>query len=157
MKVMVIMKGDPTPEQMPPPTEIFRMMGDFNEQLARAGVLIDANGLQPSSDARRVQLTGPTPSVTDGPFAETKELLSGYWTLQVDSFEEAIEWFQKSPLAGTGMEIELRRVGELDDFGPGFTDELLVQHLRTRELVRRNADDAYAYLAERASAATATN
>ena len=154
MKVMVIMKGDPTPDQMPPPTEIFKMMGDFNQQLAEAGVLIDANGLQPSYVARRVQLTGTTPSVTDGPFAETKELLCGYWTLQVESFDEAIEWFQKSPLAGTGIEIELRKVGELEDFGPAFTDEVLVQHVRTRELVRRNADDAYAYLAERASATT---
>ncbi len=154
MKVMIIMKGDPSPDQMPPPTEIFKMMGDFNEQLAKAGVLIDANGLQPSTEAQRVQLTGDMPSVTDGPFAETKELLSGYWTLQVESFQEAIDWMRKSPLGGTGMEIELRRVGELDDFGPGFTDELLEQHLRTRELVRRNADAAYAYLAERASAAT---
>jgi hypothetical protein len=157
MKVMVIMKGDPTPEQMPPPTEVFKMMGDFNQQLAEAGVLIDANGLQPSYVAQRVTLDTDGPSVTDGPFAETKELLCGYWTLQVESFDEAVEWFQKSPLAGTGMTIELRKVGELEDFGPAFTDDVLVQHVRTRELVRRNVDDAYAYLAERASAATATN
>src|SRR5688572_5226461 len=106
MKVMVIMKGDPSPEQMPPPTEIFRMMGDFNEQLAEAGVLIDANGLQPSGTAaRRVTLGADGPSITDGPFAETKELLSGYWTLEVESFDEAIAWMQKSPLAGSGMEV----------------------------------------------------
>lgn len=154
MKVMVIMKGDPTPEQMPPPTEIFKMMGDFNEQLAEAGVLIDLNGLQPSYQAQRVTLVGDAPSVLDGPFAETKELLSGYWTLQVESFEEAIEWMQKSPLAGSGMQVELRKVGEVDDFGPAFTDELLVQQVRIHELVKRNADAAYAYLAERASAAT---
>ncbi len=154
MKVMIIMKGDPSPEQMPPPTEIFQMMGDFNEQLAKAGVLIDANGLQPSYVAQRVTLAGDGPSVTDGPFAETKELLSGYWTLQVESFDEAVEWMQKSPLAGSGIEIELRKVGELEDFGDAFTDEVLVQHVRTRELVKRNADTAYAYLAERASAST---
>ncbi len=154
MKVMVIMKGDPTPEQVPPPTEVFRMMGDFNQQLAEAGVLIDANGLQPSFVAQRVTLGTDGPSVVDGPFAETKELLCGYWTLQVESFDEAIEWFQKSPLAGSGMEVELRKVGELEDFGAAFTDDVLVQHVRTRELVARNATNAYAYLAERASAVT---
>jgi hypothetical protein len=154
MKVMVIMKGDPTPDQMPPPTAIFKMMGDFNERLAEAGVLIDANGLQPSYVAQRVTLSADGPSVTDGPFAETKELLSGYWTLQVESFDEAIEWMQQSPLAGSGMEIELRKVGEVEDFGDAFTDEVLVQHVRVRDRVKRNADAAYAYLDERAAAVT---
>lgn len=154
MKVMVIMKGDPSPEQMPPPTEVFKMMGDFNEKLAEAGVLIDANGLQPSTTAKRVTLAGDAPTITDGPFAETKELLSGYWTLQVDSFEEAIDWMQQSPLAGSGMEVELRKVGEMDDFGSSFTDEVLVQHARVLGLVRANAERAYAYLGERAAAVT---
>jgi hypothetical protein len=151
---MVIMKGDPSPEHMPPPTEVFRMMGDFNQKLAEAGVLIDANGLQPSAEARRVTLAGADTKVIDGPFTETKELLSGYWTLQVDSFDEAIDWMQQSPLAGSGMELELRKVGEMDDFGESFTDEVLVQHVRVMQLVRANAQRAYAYLHERAAVAT---
>ena len=157
MKVMVIMKGDPSPEHMPPPTEIFEMMQAFNERLADAGVLIDANGLQPSAVARRVTLTTEQPTIVDGPFAETKELLSGYWTLQVDSFDEAIEWMQQSPLAGSGMELELRKVGELEDFGDSFTEELIVRQAQLLDKVRANAEASYAYLGERAAAITGGN
>ena len=142
MQVMVIMKGDPSTEQMSPPTEVFAMMGAFNRKLAEAGVLVDANGLQPSAIGKRVTLDADGPVVVDGPFAETKELLSGYWTLEVGSFDEAIEWMRQSPLNGHGMEVELRKVGEFADFGANFTDELVEQHLATRELVVRNAERA---------------
>ena len=152
MKVMVIMKGEASPEYTPPPTEMFRMMGAFNMRLAEAGVLLDAKGLFPSSYARRVTLEADGPRITDGPFAETKELLVGYWTLQVESLDEAIEWMRQSPLEGSGIEIELRTVGELDNFGDTFTDDLVAQHARLLGLVRANNERAFAYVDERAAA-----
>lgn len=138
MKVMVIMKGDPSPDQLPT-TEIFRVMGDYNQALADAGVLIGAEGLMPSASGKRVTLGAGEPTVVDGPFAETKELLSGWWLFQVETIDEAIAWLERSPLNGSGMEIELRVVGESQHFGDAFTPELQEQERRTRELVAANA------------------
>lgn len=143
MKIMVIMKGDPAPDQLP--TEaVFRAMIDYDQALAEAGVLIAAEGLMPSSSGKRVTLAADGPHVVDGPFAETKELLSGWWLFHVDDMDEAISWLERSPLNGSGMEIELRVVGESEHFGDAFTPALREQDRRVRELVARNAAGAVA-------------
>jgi hypothetical protein len=104
------------PGAMPEAEAIAEMM-KYNEALTKAGVLLGLDGLQPSSKGARVRFDGGKPSVTDGPFTETKELLGGYWMIQVNSKEEAIEWVKKCP-AGPGEMIELRQVFEMSDFGP---------------------------------------
>jgi hypothetical protein len=124
MRYMVIVKASEESESGRMPTEQeFAEMGAFNEELVRAGVMLAGEGLQPSSAGARVRFgTDGKTSVLDGPFAETKELVAGFWILQVSSREEAIEWVRKAPFRDT--EIEIRKVAEAEDLGEAFTPEL---------------------------------
>jgi hypothetical protein len=116
MRVMVLVKGDPESEagQLPPEGLVERMTA-YNEELVRAGVLLAADGLYPSSKGARVRFEGASRTVIDGPFTESKELVSGYWLWQVRSLDEAIEWLRKAPFDG-GNEVEIRPIFEADDF-----------------------------------------
>jgi hypothetical protein len=114
-----------------PSTELLTSMGKFNEELVKAGVLLDANGLQASSKGKRVKFSGHQRTVIDGPFAETKELIAGYWLWQVKSIEEAVEWLKRAPFDG-GTEVEIRPVFEAADFGARLTPELKAQEERLR-------------------------
>jgi hypothetical protein len=121
-RFMMLVKGDPKPGQLPS-EELLAAMGRYNEELAKAGVLLDLSGLHPSADGARVRFSGGKRTVIDGPFTEAKELVAGYWIIQVKSKEEAIEWAKRVPFeAGAGEfpgdpEIEIRQVFELDEFG----------------------------------------
>lgn len=133
MRFMILIKASQDSEAGKMPSqELLTAMGNFNEELLNAGVLIGGEGLQPSSKGARVRFTGGKHIVTDGPFTETKELLGGYWLWQVKSKEEAIEWVKRCPhpMPGTEAEIEIRQVFEADDFGADFTPELREQESR---------------------------
>ena len=134
MRFMVMIKADKNTEAgVMPSEELLAEMGRYNEELVRAGVLLAAEGLQPSSKGARVRFSGKERSVVDGPFAETKELLAGFWLIQVKSLEEAIEWVKRCPNPLEGEpEIEIRRVFEADDFGAEFTPDLREQEERLR-------------------------
>ncbi len=136
MRVMMIMKATAASEAGQMPGEaLLAAMGAYNEQLVDAGVLLAGEGLHPSARGARVRFGGAVPQVTDGPFAETKELVAGFWLLQVRSFAEAVEWARRIPNPdGETFEVELRPVFEADDFGDAFTPELRAQedHLRAR-------------------------
>jgi hypothetical protein len=132
MRVMVFVKANQDSEAgVMPSTEILTAMGKFNEELVKAGVLLDANGLHASSKGKRVKFSGQQRTVTDGPFAETKELVAGYWLWQVKSIEEAVEWLKRAPFDG-GTEVEIRPVFEAADFGARLTPELKAQEERLR-------------------------
>ena len=131
---MVIVKASPESEAgILPGTEILTAMGKYNEELAKAGVILAMEGLHPSSKGVRVKFSGANRTVTDGPFTETKELIAGFWLWQVRSREEAIEWLNRAPFDG-GTEIELRQVFEAEDFGESFTPELREQEQRVRDV-----------------------
>jgi hypothetical protein len=132
MRVMVIVKASRESEagQMPD-TQLLTAMGKFNEQLVKAGVMLAADGLRPSSSGKRVRFSGADRTVIDGPFAETKELIAGYWLWQVKSMEEAVEWLKRAPFGG-GTEVEIRPVFETEDFGKELTPELRAQEERMR-------------------------
>jgi hypothetical protein len=127
MKVMVIVKATADSEagKMPSEQELAEM-GRYNEELANAGVLVSGEGLHPSSRGARVRFSGDERIVTDGPFTETKELIAGFWILQVASMDEAIAWVRRAPnpMPGHESEIEIRRIFEAEDFGEQFTPEL---------------------------------
>jgi hypothetical protein len=133
MRFMVIVKATPQSEAGVLPTaEEFGAMGTFNEELAKAGVMLAGEGLQPSSKGARIKFEdGGKTTVTDGPFAETKELVAGYWLIQTRSKAEAIEWMSRAPF-DPGYEIELRRIYEFEDFGDNVTPELLEREARLR-------------------------
>ncbi|AQQ30017.1 YciI family protein [Burkholderia cenocepacia] len=134
MRVMVIVKATADSEsgQMPD-TELMAEMGRFNEELVKAGILLAADGLRPSSHGKRVHFSGKNRSVIDGPFAETKELVAGYWLWQVKSMEEAVEWVKRCPNPMPGdSDIEIRPLFEMEDFGDAFTPELREQEARMR-------------------------
>jgi len=132
MRFMVIVKASKESEAgILPDQKILTEMGKYNEELAKAGVLLAAEGLQASSKGARVKFEGDKRTVTDGPFAETKELIAGFWIWKVNSKQEAIEWLKRSPFGG-GTEIEIRQVFEAEDFGPAFTPELREQEERVR-------------------------
>ncbi len=127
MRFMVIVKADQNSEAgILPDQRLLTEMGKFNEELVKAGVLLAGEGLQPSSKGARVRFSGSKRTVVDGPFAETKELVAGFWLIQVKNKEEAIEWVKRcpNPMPGTESEIEIRQVFEAADFGPAFTPEL---------------------------------
>src|SRR5258706_3974807 len=127
MRFMVIVKANKSSEAGELPDEkLLTDMGNYNEELSKAGVLLAAEGLQPSSKGARVRFSGTKRTVIDGPFSETKELIAGFWLIQVKSREEAIEWVKRSPnpMPGTETEIEIRQVFEADDFGEALTPEL---------------------------------
>lgn len=135
MKVMVLVKSDPAGEDRLPDESELRAMGAFNERLVEAGIMLAGEGLHPSRRGRRVRFEGGGGhTVTDGPFAETRELLAGYWLWQVRSLDEATEWIKRAPFP-PGMELELRPVMGMDDFGDAFTPELRAQERRLRELI----------------------
>jgi hypothetical protein len=132
MRFMVIVKASKESEAgVLPSTEILAAMGKFNEELVKAGVMLAGEGLHPSSKGARVRFQGGKKTVIDGPFAETKELIAGFWLWQVKSKEEAIEWLKRAPFDG-GAEVEIRQVFEADDFGPALTPELREQEERLR-------------------------
>jgi len=135
MRCMVLVKASKDSEAgVLPSTELLTNMGKFNEELVKAGVMLAGEGLQPSSNGKRITFTGSKPTITDGPFAETKELVAGFWLWQVRSMEEAVEWLKRSPF-GPGAEVEIRQVFEAEDFGPQMTPELKEQEERLRTQV----------------------
>jgi hypothetical protein len=142
MRFMAIVKATKDSEAgVLPDQKLLADMGKFNEELAKAGVLLAGEGLHPTSKGARVRFSGSKRTVIDGPFAETKELIAGYWLLQTKSKEEAIEWIKRSPNPSPGQdsEIEIRQVFEAEDFGAEFTPELREQEERIRaEAARRN-------------------
>jgi hypothetical protein len=131
---MILVKADKNSEAgMMPSTELLTEMGRYNEELANAGVLLAGEGLHPSSKGARVKFSAAERIVTDGPFAETKELIAGFWLWQVKSKEEAIAWVKRCPMPHNAeTEIEIRQVFEAEDFGPEFTPELREQEERLR-------------------------
>ena len=138
MRVMVFVKATPNSEAGTMPSEeLFREMTAFNEELAKAGILLAGDGLKPSSQGARVRFSGKSRTVTDGPFAETKELVAGFWLWQVRSLEEAVEWVKRcpNPMPNEDSDIEIRPLYEMEDFG-----DALPQDLRERE--QQTFDDA---------------
>ncbi|HEY6220972.1 MAG TPA: YciI family protein [Candidatus Eisenbacteria bacterium] len=132
MRFMVVVKADKNSEAGKLPDEkILTEMGKFNEELAKAGVILAMEGLQASSKGARVRFDGKKRTVTDGPFTETKELIAGFWIWQVKSKEEAIEWLKRAPFDQT--EVEIRQVFETEDFGAELTPETRQSELRLRE------------------------
>jgi hypothetical protein len=132
MRVMVIVKASKESEAGQMPSEkILTEMGKFNEELAKAGIMKAGEGLHPSSRGKRVRFSGANRTVIDGPFAETKELIAGFWLWQVKSMEEAVDWLKRAPFGG-GTEVEIRPIFEAEDFGKELTPELRAQEERLR-------------------------
>lgn len=132
MRVMVIVKANEESEAGVMPNEqILTDMGKYNEELVKAGIMLEGEGLHPSSKGKRVKFSGSNRIVTDGPFAETRELIAGYWLWQVKSIDEAVEWLKRAPFDG-GTELEIRPVFEMEEFGDEFTPELREQEERIR-------------------------
>ena len=141
MRFMLLVKADKNSEAGILPSEKeLADMGKYNDELVKAGVMLAGEGLQPSSKGARVKFSGDDRSVIDGPFAETKELIAGFWLIQVKSKEEAIEWVKRcpNPLDGGEAEIEIRQVFEAEDFGEEFTPELREQEERIRAQAEQN-------------------
>jgi hypothetical protein len=134
MRFMALMKANENTEAgVMPSEELLAAMGKYNEEMVKAGVMLAGEGLHASSKGARVKFSGGKPSVTDGPFAEAKELIAGYWLIQVDSLDEAIDWVKRCPNPdGAEAEIEIRQVFEAEDFGDEFTPELRKQEERLR-------------------------
>ena len=142
MRVMVIVKASKESEAGQMPSEkILSDMGRFNEELVKAGVMLAGEGLRPSSSGKRMRFSGSDRTVTDGPFAETKELIAGFWLWQVKSLDEAVEWVKRIPNPDNVQEaeIEIRQVFEADDFGAEFTPELRAQEDRLRAQIEATA------------------
>jgi len=132
MRVMVIVKASKDSEAgVMPSQELLTEMGKFNEALVKAGMLLAGEGLTPTSKGKRVRFSSPHPTVVDGPFTETRELIAGFWLWQVRSMEEAVEWLKRAPFRN-GEEVEIRRVFETADFGAELTPELREQEERLR-------------------------
>jgi hypothetical protein len=137
MRVMVIVKANKESEAGALPSkEMLTEMGKFNEQLAKAGVVLAMDGLQASSQGKRVRFAGDKKTVIDGPFSETKELIAGFWLWQVKSMDEAVEWLKRAPFQDT--EVEIRRVFETEDFGAELTPELREQEERVRQMAENS-------------------
>ena len=139
MRFMVLVKASEESEAgVMPSEEILAEMGKFNEDMVKAGVMLAGEGLHPTSRGVRIRFSGDERTVVDGPFAETKELLAGYWLIQTRDRDEAIEWMKRAPF-DDGTEIELRQVFEEEDFGEEFTPELREQERRIRAQAEQNA------------------
>ena len=124
MRVIVLIKANADSEAgVMPSKELMLEMGKFNEELVNAGVMLEGEGLHPSSVAKRIKFSGGNRIVTDGPFAETRELVAGFWIWRVKSLDEAVEWLKRMPTCGGDGEIEVRQIFELEDFGAEFTTE----------------------------------
>ena len=140
MRVMVMVKATKESEAgVLPDEKMLAAMGKYNEELVKAGVMQDAAGLRASSLGKRVRFSAGKPFVTDGPFAETKELLAGFWIWNVKSVDEAVEWLKRAPFREE--EVEIRPFFEAEDFGENFTPELREQEERLRDEVRRQAHE----------------
>jgi hypothetical protein len=137
MRVMVIVKATKDSEAgVLPSKELLEAMGKYNEELVKAGIMLAGEGLKPSSQGKRVRFSGTKRTVLDGPFAETKEMIAGYWIWQVRSMEEAVEWLKRCPNPMPGeSDVEIRPVYEAADFGENFTPELREQEDRLREKI----------------------
>lgn len=136
MRFMILVKADPRSEAgVLPDEKLLTEMGKYNEELAKAGVLIAGEGLHPSSKGARVRFSGHARTVIDGPFPETKDLVAGFWLWQVNSKEAAVEWLKRAPFEET--EVEIRQVFEAEDFGEAFTPELKAQEERLRQRVEK--------------------
>ena len=135
MRVIVMVKATKESEAGKMPDEkLLTEMGKYNEELVKAGIMVAGEGLHPSSRGKRVRFSGPQRTVVDGPFAETKELIAGYWLWQVTSMDEAVEWLKRCPNPhNEETEVEIRPVFEADDFGEAFTPELREQEQRIRD------------------------
>jgi hypothetical protein len=132
MRFMVIVKANKDSEAgVMPDQKLLEAMGKYNEQLANAGVMLAGEGLHPSSKGKRIRFSGSQPTVVDGPFAETKELVAGFWLFKAKSMDEAVEWVKRAPFDG-GSEVEIRQIFEADDFGKEFTPELRRQEEAVR-------------------------
>lgn len=142
MKVMVLVKATPATEAGVMPTrEEIAAMGAFNEELVKAGIMLAGDGLKPTSHGARVRFASEGRSVIDGPFAETRELVAGFWLWQVRSLDEAVEWLKRAPFTpsdGSAVEVEIRPFFEAEDFGEAFTPELQAQEQRLRAQIDRN-------------------
>ena len=139
MRFMVIVKANKDSEAgVMPSRDILAEMGKYNEELVKAGVMLAGEGLHPSSKGVRVKFSGAKRTVTDGPFAETKELIAGFWLWQCKSKEEAIEWLKRAPFDG-GEEVEIRQVFETEDFGPAMTPEIKAAEERIGKQMAENA------------------
>ena len=139
MRVMVMVPGDENSEAgVMPDEKLLSEMGNFNEQLVKAGVMLAGEGLHPTSKAVRVRFDGDERTVVDGPFTESKELIAGYWLWQVRDMDEAIEWIKRAPFGG-GTQIEIRPVFEAEDFGEEFTPELREQEQRLRDQIEERS------------------
>jgi len=137
MRFMVIVKASKDSEAgKMPSTELLTAMGKYNEELVKAGVMLAGEGLAPSSKGARVRFEGSKRTVIDGPFAETKELIAGYWVWKVTSKQEAVDWLKRAPFGG-GEEVELRQIFEMEDFGKEMTPELREQEAK----VMKSAED----------------
>jgi hypothetical protein len=135
MRVMVIVKASKESEAgILPSTELLQQMGKYNEELVKNGIMLAGEGLQATSQGKRVKFEGQKRSVTDGPFAETKELIAGFWLWQVRSMDEAVEWLKRAPFDG-GTEIEVRRVFEAEDFGSNATAEVMERDANLRRQI----------------------
>lgn len=138
MRVMVIVKASKESEAgILPSTDLLAAMGKYNEELAKAGIMLAGEGLHDSSKGKRVRFDGKKRTVIDGPFAETKELIAGFWLWQVRSMDEAVEWLKRAPFEGD--EVEIRQVFEAEDFGENFTPELREQEQKIGEIAKANA------------------
>jgi hypothetical protein len=138
MRVMVIVKANKESEAGElPNTEMLAAMGKYNEELAKAGIMLAGEGLADSSKGKRVRFDGAKRTVIDGPFAETKELIAGFWLWQVRSMDEAVEWLKRAPFE-SGAEIEIRQIFEMEDFGDNFTPELREQERKIGSLIKEN-------------------
>ncbi len=141
MRFMIIIKASQDSEAgVMPSQELLTAMGNYNEELVKAGIMLAGEGLHPSSTGARVKFSGDKHTVIDGPFIETKELIAGFWLWKVKSREEAIEWVKRcpNPMPGTEAEIEIRQVFEAEDFGAEFTPELREQEERVWEQAKKN-------------------
>jgi hypothetical protein len=135
MRFMVIVKADKNSEAGAMPDEkLLADMGNFNDELVKAGVMKAGEGLHPSAKGKRIRFSGDQRTVIDGPFSETKELIAGFWIVEMKSMDEAIEWFKRAPMGGD-TELEIRPVFEADDFGEEFTPELRAQEDRQRAAI----------------------
>ena len=141
MRFMAMVRSTPDMEAgVMPSAQMLEEMGAYNEEMVKAGVMLAGEGLHPSSKGVRIEFGGEQPKVVDGPFAETKELIAGFWIMQVDSLEEAVDWIRRCPNpGGAHSEIELRQVFEAEDFGEEFTPELREQEERMRAGTEENA------------------
>lgn len=142
MRVMVIIKADKDSDAGIAPTketkEAFAAMGKFNEELVKAGVVLAADGLHPSSKGKRVRFSGQQRTIIDGPFTESKELIAGFWLWKVDSMQDAVDWLKRAPFDQT--EVEIRQIFEMEDFGDEATPEIREHEQRLRADIEKQAN-----------------